>query len=438
MSLINVDPKYNPNFVGNITSRTKLSPGISVSKFTGAPGSRTRIERVPSQDRPQIARNLYMHAEAMRAINENQTQFKDVSVVVSEGLYKPFSPSGAITQTGLTNRDFLSHIAPLFKEETVPEGVDENGIPHVTAAKQLGNAIVYEVLGKNGRVSLEKTFEVAEFWKDNVQYDWILLEYDNFDPNGSLHSQIVLIMPEIPYTWEVTFTRQIATFYNYHLQSINEFVEMREKYDIVDPVVATGLQDNVPEPPQSEPPPQIEQTAVLNTQTATVDEILNERLTGFNTSRAKAKEKCEEYVGRELTDREFDALVRAAYAKASSNSEEQAYVAGVILNRARVGYNGSNNVVDVLLQRNQFPDVTGTRANGRLPSGKFAQDISGTGSLKDVYVNIEKYLGSADTSWMNFTPANSSDYGPGTDVGFLDRMIDAGGRRVGDTVFGTV
>ena len=286
-------------------------------------------------------------------------------------------------------------------------------------------------------MSLEKTFEVAEFWKDNIQYDWILLEYDNFDPNGSLHSQIVLIMPEIPYTWEVTFTRQIATFYNYYLQSINEFVEMREKYDIIDPVLATGLRDNVPEPPQSEPPPQEEQAALLNTQPATVDEILNERLTGFNTSRAKAKEKCEEYIGRELTDREFDALVRTVHAQSlSSNPEEQAAMAGVILNRARDGHGGSNNVVDVLVQRNQFTSVSGTQANGRQPSSKFAEDLSGTGTLKSVYENIEKNIGDADPKWKHFIGVRATNR---EEAKVKIRLLrSSSGKRFGDTIFGSV
>ena len=441
MAFLYVDPKYNPNFVGNITSKTKLAPGISVGKFTGAPGSRTRIESFPSQDRPQILRNLYMHAEAMRVINENQSQFKDVSVVVSEGLYKGFVAGGDGLFPLSTNPSFRSHVSGIRVNEQFPStDNDANGLPHIAKAKQFGKAIVYEVIGRNGKVDIEKTFEVAEFWKDNIQYDWIILEYDHFDPNGSLHAQISLVMPNIPYTFDTMFKKDIATMYNYHLQANHELVEMREKYNIIDPVLHTGLSEVVSELGQNVPDPTVEQTKLLGRQSSIIDRTLNDSFVGaFNDSRERARTVVESYIGRQITDREFNALIRAVHAEASINAEEQAYVAGVILNRARTGYSGSYNIVDTLLQQNQFQSVTGTPANGRNPSSNFTNGPGkGTGALRNIYNNIETYLNSTNTSWMNFTAANASAYGPGTDIGFLDRMIASGGRRIGDTVFGTV
>ena len=41
MSILVVDPVYNPNLVATITSATKLGPGITIAKFLGAYGDRT-------------------------------------------------------------------------------------------------------------------------------------------------------------------------------------------------------------------------------------------------------------------------------------------------------------------------------------------------------------------------------------------------------------
>ena len=39
--MILVDPVFNPNGVDNVSSATKLGPGVTVAKFLGAYGDRT-------------------------------------------------------------------------------------------------------------------------------------------------------------------------------------------------------------------------------------------------------------------------------------------------------------------------------------------------------------------------------------------------------------
>ena len=60
MSILVVDPVYNPNLVATITSATKLGPGITIAKFLGAYGDRTPFDFVGDETtRLSIARQLY-------------------------------------------------------------------------------------------------------------------------------------------------------------------------------------------------------------------------------------------------------------------------------------------------------------------------------------------------------------------------------------------
>ena len=80
---------YYPS--GNITSGTRLGPGITCAKFLGARGSRTNWERhdeFGNPDRVTIAQNLYQHARAMQTVYSN-FDFNEVRLTVSDGVYTP-------------------------------------------------------------------------------------------------------------------------------------------------------------------------------------------------------------------------------------------------------------------------------------------------------------------------------------------------------------
>ena len=64
------------------------------------------------------------------------------------------------------------------------------------------------------------------FWKDNFDYDKIILDYDTFDPDGSLNTQIIVVMPNVPDTYRVSFKKDIETRFNNNIQSVNELVEL--------------------------------------------------------------------------------------------------------------------------------------------------------------------------------------------------------------------
>lgn len=165
------------------------------------------------------------------------------------------------------------------------------------------------------------------------------------------------------------------------------------------------------------------------------DAQVNEILGGEEPGQARAA--AEEFLGRPLSDTEWNNLVAATVAESLPNSpEEQAAVMAVILNRVRSD-RYPNTVTEVLLQRNQFQAVTGTRANGNAPSRNFTNPDRG--QMASTISGVNQYLGTMDQGWLNFTSNITAAYGAGTNIGFRDDVRNATGSRViGGTVFGTV
>ena len=196
--MILVDPVYNPENQEVINSATKLGPGITIAKFLGAYGDRTPFNHIEFDfTRRQIARNLYLHAEAMRTINGNTDIFNDVRLIVSEGIYR---------------RNLTADILNTTMEE-----------------KAFGQLVYYQVIGRNGKIDFEKTFEVAEYWKDYIEFDTLYLDYDTYNPDGSLTAQIGLKYPKVPATFDLTFQNNIETWFNNNLMSRDELIEIREE-----------------------------------------------------------------------------------------------------------------------------------------------------------------------------------------------------------------
>lgn len=195
--IILTDLTYNPNLQPEITSATKLAPGISIAKFLGAYGDRTPFNHIAtSSKRLQIARNLYLHAQAMRMINNNTDHFNDVRLIVSEGVYK---------------------------------GGPEETLADKTLLKSTGELVYYQVINRKGQIDFEKTFDVAEYWKDYLDYDALYLDYDTYNPDQSLCAQIGLKMPSVPESFDVSFSRVVETHYNGKVMSKNEIIEILEE-----------------------------------------------------------------------------------------------------------------------------------------------------------------------------------------------------------------
>ena len=194
--IIVVDPVFNPNKTGNVSSATKLGPGVTIAKFLGAYGDRTAFNHIGSNDdRQQIARQLYLQAEMMRVIQGNTELFNDVRLIISEGIYR--------------------------------EGPTET-LAGDTSKKNKGELVYYQVIDKNGTIDFEKSFDIAEYWKDYTNFDELHLDYDTYNPDGSLTVSIGVLMPTVDEGFNVNFKNDVNTFFNNSLQSADELVEIKE------------------------------------------------------------------------------------------------------------------------------------------------------------------------------------------------------------------
>jgi len=92
--------------------------------------------------------------------------------------------------------------------------------------KQTGRAVVYQLYGTNGKIDFAKSYDLAVFWKDYCDYDKLILDYDTYDPSGNPSCQIVVEMPNVPESFDISFKRNVETTFNTKLQSKNELVEI--------------------------------------------------------------------------------------------------------------------------------------------------------------------------------------------------------------------
>lgn len=194
-----IDGKYNPLFQDSITSKTKLAPGITMATFLGGVGDPVTLTHILEEnERLILAKQYALHANAMKTINgaEAVDEFKDFRLQVVEGLYRP--------------------------EDS--EDLDiSDGVNYLMSK---GRAVVYELIDLRGDIAVEKTFNLAIYWKDNLNFDKMILDYDNYNPDNSLNAQIILIMPEVIPPWSVTYNNKIETRYNNINQVTGELLEV--------------------------------------------------------------------------------------------------------------------------------------------------------------------------------------------------------------------
>lgn len=242
-----VDPQYNPELISTITSETKLAPGITCAKFLGARGSRTQFEKLYRQDffgsadRKQIARNLVLHAHAMNMVSSN-IEFAQHRLVVSDGIYEP-NPDFEISELNAGTEKAAEKLAQQFPRGSYGKGPDGwiARVPLYTGEtpsggsindlRRTGRAIGYQLIDKNGKTDPRKSFDLAVYWKDYLDYDKLTLDYDTFDPSGELTCSIILEMPEVTTSWDVSYRYGLETTYNGALQTINELLEILPEDD---------------------------------------------------------------------------------------------------------------------------------------------------------------------------------------------------------------
>lgn len=148
----------------------------------------------------------------------------------------------------------------------------------------------------------------------------------------------------------------------------------------------------------------------------------------------QARKSAEDYIGRPLSDSEWDWLVRATSAESAYSAKSYAMVMASILNRAR-DY-GKNGVIGALKAFNQFQAVTGTKANGHKPSGNFVRGPNAR-QLHGICAGAIQYLPKVSHNQRDFSASNPDAYGPGTDISWLRKLQKQGGQEIAGSHFNT-
>lgn len=191
---------YNPELQlvdqGVIDARTQLGPSVKLGTFLGGYGEPVTMNHVTDEtERVQIAKNLYLHAQFMNAAQTFLYKNNRHNINVVEGFYK--AEEGETLEIDSLNYQMTK-----------------------------GQAVVYEVIDRNGLVSIRETFRLAEYVKDFMQFEKMILDYDTYDPSGELNVQIIMVMPEVTPQWTVSYDNKIETRYNNHVQTNGELVEI--------------------------------------------------------------------------------------------------------------------------------------------------------------------------------------------------------------------
>ena len=206
-----VDGQYDPTFQPNITGRTRLAQNVTMSKFLGGFGDPQSINHLSKEDKLLLAKQYYLHAQVLQLIN---------------------SPPGLRGVAGFEK--FRLVVSEAYYRQSDDEDLDvTDGINYLMTN---GRAVVYELIGEDGNIALEKTFDLAVYLKNNINYDKLILSYDSYNPDGTLHVDIVLIMPEVISPWNVTYNKIIETRFNNSVQTTGELLEIGEE----DEAAATG------------------------------------------------------------------------------------------------------------------------------------------------------------------------------------------------------
>ena len=144
--------------------------------------------------RKQAARNLLVQAHVIEIFRQ-LSLFKGFNLVVAEGIYQP---GPGETPTSKSFNDLA----------------------------QDGRAVAYEVYSQNGQIALDKLFDFAEFLKDSFSYNKLTLAFDKFNPDRTLHGQLLVEIPTIPESYRTQYDMKLETTFNSEVQSSSDLVEI--------------------------------------------------------------------------------------------------------------------------------------------------------------------------------------------------------------------
>lgn len=194
------DPLYDTEKLREINAGTKLGKGIPISMFANAPGTRATLNHLSQSDRKVIAQRLYCQVPLIEGFKANK-KFDQHSLIVTEGLVKD---TGTESLVKGDIRELATH----------------------------GRAVVYEVLNSKGQNDPWKTFELANYWKDNHMFQGLILHFDTIDPkpetavssseereyfyeDRQYHAEIIVVMPKVDFYYRGNFERTVRTDINF-------------------------------------------------------------------------------------------------------------------------------------------------------------------------------------------------------------------------------
>ena len=193
------EASYNPNNIKDIKMGTLLSPGIPVAKFF--PNSET-MNDMSQVERHRMARNLVATVKLLKLVKIPKFM-EGFNIKIVEGVQKlgttdVSAPSDSITKLSAT-----------------------------------GRVVGFEVRNsRSGDLSPGVTFDLAAYLKDNAEYDKLIMSYDTYEidelSSGEkiLYASIIVVMPEIPQNYNVTFKQEIETHFNNEIQSTKDLIEI--------------------------------------------------------------------------------------------------------------------------------------------------------------------------------------------------------------------
>lgn len=218
------DPVYNPDMQNApITSSTKLSRSTTVSKFLGAPGSKSSLDSIPLlSDRQDLARQWYLHAWLMEGI-ASAKEFSSYRLQVTEGYYKP--------ATGI--REYSGNDPKSYWREPFKKGDGGTtqksivaGTPTINELKNQGRAVVYTLYNSDGKVDNTATFDLALYIRDTFFFDQLSMDYDTIRPDGTMSQQFIVVMPKITTSFEATFEMKVCSYFNRRSFGGSDLVEI--------------------------------------------------------------------------------------------------------------------------------------------------------------------------------------------------------------------
>ena len=222
------DPFYNPDRHSSpITSNTKLSKSCTISKFLGAPGSKSSLDYIPLlEQRQNLARQWYLHAWLMEGV-ASAKEFSRYRLQVTEGYYNPangireiYDASKETPETRYWREPYRTEDGGSTQRSLV------SGRPTINQLKYEGRAVVYTLFNSRGKVDYSATFDLSLYIRDTFFYDQLSLDYDFTRPDGTMSQQLLIVMPTVDSSFKATFEMNIGTYFNRRLLSGDDLVEI--------------------------------------------------------------------------------------------------------------------------------------------------------------------------------------------------------------------